>query len=75
MIDTLGSRLNSGFCLKCGAVLMIVPWNDYQCCADCTKVIEGAVARARGNKTKLINRPVILRQQIARQVSPLKDGI
>ena len=34
----MGDRRNSGFCLMCGTNL-IQPWNDYQCCSDCTRTI------------------------------------
>ena len=50
-IETLGDRRNSGFCLMCGADL-ITPWNEFQCCAKCTKYInECQVAAIEKAKT------------------------
>ena len=69
-IDLLGDRLNSGFCLKCGT-LLIQPWNDYQTCSACTADIERAL-NAFHHKRKLhkkvgsgrVHRAVIQKQMM-----------
>ncbi|MCK5616931.1 hypothetical protein KAR91_84495 [Candidatus Pacearchaeota archaeon] len=33
------SRLNTGYCLGCGTIL-VHPYNDYQSCTVCTKKIQ-----------------------------------
>jgi len=53
-IETLGDRRNSGFCLMCGSDL-IVPWNNFQCCAKCTAYIEEC-QKAAIEKSKNPNR-------------------
>ncbi len=68
----MGDRLNSGFCLKCGAFLLL-PWNDYQCCSGCTKAIEQALAAF--NHKRRANRKVgsmrVHRAAINRQAVPI----
>lgn len=72
-IDLLGDRLNSGFCLKCGSLLML-PCNDYQCCSECTKYILEALNKFnyKRKKTKRMNRGVLVSEnQIAKQIMPI----
>ena len=72
VIVTLGDRRNSGFCLMCGTDL-IVPWNDYQCCYKCTKIIQGNI-RAMLQKKKMgvkTGTSVLDKSQVARQVTSL----
>jgi len=72
MIDLLGDRLNSGFCLKCGALLMM-PWNDYQMCGTCTGETERALA-AFYKKRKLykkVGSGRVHRGQIHKQMMPI----
>ena len=38
MIEIIGDRKNSGFCIRCGTDLLI-PWNDFQCCDECTRFL------------------------------------
>lgn len=47
----MGSRLNSGYCVDCGATL-ILPYNDYQCCSQCTAKIEAIIRKTKGDKPK-----------------------
>jgi len=74
VIVTLGDRRNSGFCLMCGTDL-IRPWNDYQCCSECTKKIEWAIAETerknRAKKGKVGGQMVVDRRRILRQVAPI----
>lgn len=75
MIIKPGDRRNSGFCLRCGALLMVTPWNDYQCCPDCTKIIEDIqrrVTNAKPGTVKAVNKKMILRPTVRRQIAPLK---
>lgn len=73
MIDTLGDRLHSGFCLQCGAVL-IEPINDFQCCSECTKAIMKAkyeFEKKRKKTKKMNNKLVIHAHRIAKQIMPI----
>ena len=74
VIVTLGDRRNSGFCLKCGATL-IQPWNDYQCCAECTEYIEKCLyqleLKNKQKKGKVGGMKVVDRRNILRQVRPI----
>jgi hypothetical protein len=60
MIDLPGDRLNSGFCLNCGAILML-PYNDLQCCEACTEAVmkakyETEKRKQKGKKAKVVQR-------------------
>jgi len=74
VIVQLGDRRGSGFCLKCGTDL-IVPWNDYQCCAECTKYIEHCLLELKyknqRKKGKVGGMRAVDRRNIMRQVRPL----
>lgn len=74
-IDVLGDRRNSGYCLRCGTLLMITPWNEYQCCVACTEIIETVAKRELTKKPKKDGggRMVILKPSIFRQLRPLKE--
>jgi len=77
MIIRPGDRRNSGLCLRCGAPLMIVPWNDFQCCPPCTKLLEEIQRRVRNAKpgtVKPVNKKVINSKTVMRQVAPLKKS-
>lgn len=78
-IINLGSRLHSGFCVKCGTLLMH-PYNDYQMCQECTAWIEHQLKefekkRAAANKKKKSMRTdksgVVASREIMRQVAPI----
>lgn len=76
VIVKLGDRRNSGFCLMCGTSL-IVPWNDFQCCASCTKKLEAISEKAKRDTTdrsRHMGGCVIQKSNILRQVAPLKKG-
>jgi hypothetical protein len=51
LIINPGKRVGTGFCLMCGADL-IVPWNDYQCCSECTGRLEYHKKLAQRNSGK-----------------------
>ena len=71
MIHVIGDRRSTGYCIKCGTDL-IVPWNDYQCCAECTKEIEYHKKTAemnRGKKTS--NKKVLMSGFVMRQARRL----
>jgi len=72
MIDLLGDRLNSGFCLKCGS-LLILPMNDYQTCSGCTADIERALAAFRHKRkhNKRVGSARTHRAFINRQMMPI----
>ena len=58
----------------CGALLMITPWNDYQCCGACTKIIESVQKKVQNSKpgtVKPVNPKVVHRATVRRQVEPL----
>ena len=78
-IVNLGSRIHSGFCLKCG-VLLMHPFNDYQMCTKCTGEIGDILAKfnkkkAVANKKKKSVRTdqshVIQSKNIMRQIAPI----
>ena len=71
MID-LGDRLNSGFCLKCGTLLMF-PINDYQCCSSCTGDIEKALAafERKRKQNKHVGSMRTHRAFINKQIAPI----
>lgn len=73
MIIKPGDRRNSGFCLRCGALLMVTPWNDFQCCPPCTKLLEEIQRKVRSQRNvKPVNKKVIHRANVRRQIAPLK---
>lgn len=67
-----GDRLNSGFCLKCGSVL-ILPWNDYQLCSECTKFVRKALYEfeKKRRKVKKMGAIKVRNNQIGKQISPI----
>ena len=73
-IEVLGDRRNSGYCLNCGVLLSITPWNEYQCCPGCTEMIESVqkstMAKKRGGS---LGGKVILSKNIMRQLRPLDE--
>lgn len=75
VIVTLGDRRNSGFCLKCGA-LLIQPYNDYQCCSKCTAYIQDCIKqlnikKAKAKDGKVGGMRLIDNRNILKQVSPI----
>ena len=75
VIVTFGDRRNSGFCLKCGATL-IQPYNDYQCCSECTEFIEGclqklAIKQKKSKSKKVGGMAVVDKRNVMRQVAPI----
>ena len=75
VIVTFGDRRNSGFCLKCGS-LLIQPVNDYQCCSECTEYIEWCLKKLEhkarhAKKGKIGGMRVVDRRNILRQVKPI----
>lgn len=72
MIHVVGDRRNTGFCMKCGTELM-VPWNDYQCCAKCTEKIESIVrcTKNRQGKVKKVRKQVVKSNAVMRQTKPI----
>ena len=70
MIETLGDRRNSGFCMMCGTDL-IVPWNDYQCCSKCTQYIEQSVKTIRMSKDTRRHKRSISSRDVMRQIKPI----
>lgn len=73
VIVQLGDRRNSGFCLKCGS-LLIHPYNDYQCCVECTAFIEDCLKRLaykQSKNEKVGGMGVVNKANVARQVVPL----
>jgi len=69
-IHTLGDRRHSGFCLMCGTDLMI-PWNDYQCCTECTKFIQECQTITRMSKDKRSRKKILNSRDIMRQAGPI----
>jgi len=73
VIVKFGDRRNSGFCLQCGTTLLH-PYNDYQCCVECTNYIEHCLLqlekkrkRAKGKKIggmQTLDKRSVLRQAI-----------
>ena len=77
MIIKPGDRRNSGFCLRCGALLMVTPWNDFQCCPPCTKLLESIQKKVMGSKpgtVKPVNKVGTHRANVRRQIAPLKKS-
>jgi predicted nucleic acid-binding Zn ribbon protein len=68
LIEIIGDRKNSGFCIRCGKDLLI-PWNDYQCCPDCTEFLayHKKLAENRKVKSTRVKKCVIPSYAIARQ--------
>jgi hypothetical protein len=68
MIEVIGDRRNTGFCLMCGTDLMI-PWNDYQCCGECTKRIVSCRKKveSREGKVNKVRRDIVHKLKIAKQ--------
>ena len=71
-IDVIGDRRNTGFCMMCGTTLMI-PWNDYQCCPECTRKITHIrkVTEARKEKIRKVGKNIIKSNAIMRQRKPI----
>jgi len=78
-IITLGSRIHSGFCLKCG-VLLMHPYNDYQMCPECTEWIgyilkkfekKKAIANKKRKSVKTDKSHVMHSRNVMRQVAPI----
>ena len=71
-IILLGDRRNTGFCLKCGTDL-VIPWNDYQCCTECTKFLahHKKLAESRTEPSKRVKKNIIPRYNIALQRKPI----
>ena len=67
-----GERIHSGFCLMCGTDL-IIPWNDYQCCTECTNKLEYHKKTAQMNKGKhrKKKRNILMSDKVMRQVRPI----
>ncbi len=73
-IDVLGDRRNTGYCLMCGTLLMIEPWNEYQCCPKCTEIIETVVKSTIAKKDPVpLGGKSILNKSIMRQLRPLNE--
>lgn len=75
VIVGIGDRRNSGFCLKCGTTL-IHPFNDYQCCVECTNFIVDCIKKLDYKKHhardgKVGGSAVVNKANVARQVVPL----
>jgi len=70
MIIKPGDRIHTGFCLMCGADL-IIPWNDYQCCTKCTGFIEECQAVTRRSKDKRRHKKFLNSGDIMRQALPI----
>jgi len=75
VIVKLGDRRNSGFCLKCGT-LLIVPFNDYQCCSECTEFIEHCLKKLEYKQKvskdgKVGGMAVADKRNILRQAAPM----
>jgi len=72
MIEVIGDRRNTGFCLMCGTTLMI-PWNDYQCCDNCTRRIVNCrkTVENRKGKVRKVRRDVVHKMKIAKQRKPI----
>lgn len=72
MIHVVGDRRNTGFCIKCGTELM-VPWNDYQCCAKCTELLDSVVrvTKNRQGKVKKVRKQTLNKYAIMRQRKPI----
>jgi len=72
MVDLLGDRLNSGFCLKCGTYLML-PWNDYQTCSICTADIKRALAAFayKRKRNPKVGSSKVHRAMINKQILPI----
>ena len=72
-LDVLGDRLNSGFCLKCGA-LLFQPWNDYQCCSGCTNDILKALTafEYKRKKRRYMDKVLLVHKKyVAKQIMPI----
>ena len=67
--------LNSGICIRCGAVLK--DFNDrYQMCPECKEYVQAMQQKAvkkRKGLTKPVARSVILRPNIMRQLRGVTD--
>jgi len=72
LIEIIGDRKNSGFCIRCGKDLMI-PWNDYQCCPDCTEFLKHhkKLAEKRKVKSARVKKNIISSSTIMRQRKPI----
>ncbi len=72
VIVQLGDRRNSGFCLACGTTL-IQPWNDYQCCSNCTRSIQESLHQfeLKRRKQKSVGSRMVKSEQILRQITPV----
>ena len=72
MIHVVGDRRNTGFCIKCGTTL-VIPWNDYQCCAECTRKLEYLKKGAEKKKGKItkVGKNILKSNAIMRQRKPI----
>jgi len=70
MIHVIGDRRSTGFCIKCGTDLMI-PWNDYQCCPECTEELEYHKKVAEQRKGKAPGKKIMPSRNIMRQYKRL----
>ena len=67
-----GQRVGTGFCLMCGTDL-IVPWNDYHCCTECTGKHEyhKKLAQRNSGKKNKGKKQAMTSDKIMRQIRPL----
>ena len=67
-----GQRFGTGFCLMCGTDL-IIPWNDYQCCTECTGKLEyhKKLAERNSGKKNKGKKHVMMSKDVMRQVRPI----
>ncbi len=75
VIVKFGDRRHSGFCLQCGT-LLVHPFNDYQCCTECTNYIEHCLVelerkRGRAKDGKIGGMQVLDKRNVLRQVVPM----
>ena len=72
VIEIIGDRKNSGFCIRCGKDLLI-PWNDYQCCDECTRFLvkHKKLAEGKREKSRKVRKNVLSSRNIYRQRGPI----
>ena len=75
VIVKLGDRRNSGFCLKCGT-LLVHPYNDYQMCVACTEFIEHCLKKLEHKRKiakgkKIGGMAVLDKRNVLRQAAPM----
>jgi len=71
-IHVVGDRRNTGFCMMCGADLLL-PWNDYQCCPKCTEKLAyiKKVTEQRKGKVRKVKKNVLKSNTVMRQRKPI----